>query len=122
MFGGKAEAAAFCAQEGYGHLLRFDSQREYERYTVLWSDQEDCIIHSLELQPEFVLQDGFTLKGKKIQAITYYADFMYIQDDVTIIEDVKGVKTDVFSIKYKLFMSRYRDLFESGSWVFRLVE
>lgn len=63
-------------------------------------------IHTLILQPKFLLQDKFIYKSKTYRKIEYIADFSYVrsEDDVLVIEDVKGLKTDVFKIKEKLFL------------------
>lgn len=62
------------------------------------------------LQPRFLLQEGFRKNGKAYRKIEYVADFMYEQDGKLIIEDVKGIKTDVYKLKQKLFEKRYQDL------------
>lgn len=69
-------------------------------------------IKDLVLQPTFVLQEGFRDDaGKKWRPITYTGDFQYInKDEKTIVEDVKGMKTDVFKIKEKLFRCKYPNI------------
>ena len=67
-------------------------------------------IEKLMLQPRFLLQEGFRKNGKAYRKIEYVADFMYEQDGKLIIEDVKGIKTDVYKLKQKLFEKRYQDL------------
>lgn len=47
--------------------------------------------------------------GKK-HKIEYVADFMYDEAGKTIVEDVKGMKTEVFKIKHKLFEKKYLEL------------
>lgn len=59
--------------------IKFDSQKEGNRYCELKLLQRAGEISNLQLQPKFVLQEGFKKKGKTYQAITYYADFMYCQ-------------------------------------------
>jgi len=41
--------------------------------------------------------------GKKIRPITYIADFVYIENDQTVVEDCKGVLTTEYKLKKKLF-------------------
>ena len=49
-------------------------------------------------------------KGKKThRAITYIADFQYQENGKTIVEDFKGIETEAFKIKRKLFEKRYPD-------------
>ena len=44
--------------------------------------------------------------GKPIQrAITYKADFSYMQDGELKVLDAKGVKTDVYKLKKKLMLA-----------------
>ena len=62
------------------------------------------------LQPKYLLQEPFTKKGKKYRAIHYIADFEYILDGEMVVQDVKGMKTDVFKIKHKMFEYNYPEL------------
>lgn len=48
--------------------------------------------------------------GKTFRKIEYVADFQYEQDGKIIVEDVKGMETDVFKLKKKLFEYKYKDL------------
>lgn len=69
------------------------------------------MISDLKEQVTFVLQDAYyNNKGEKIQPITYVADFTYTRKDESIVEDVKGLKTQVYRIKKKLFEKRYTGL------------
>jgi hypothetical protein len=65
------------------------------------------VIKELKLQPKFLLQEGFERDGKKYRAIFYIADFEYIKDGKRIVEDVKGMKTDVYKLKKKMFLKKY---------------
>ena len=67
-------------------------------------------ISDLELQPRFLLQESFKKNGKTYRKIDYVADFKYIENGKTIVEDVKGLQTDVFKIKHKLFEKKYPKL------------
>ena len=56
-------------------------------------------------------------RGKKIQPITYTADFQYTEvqffRDQIIVEDVKGGKatqTELFKVKVKMFKKLYPEL------------
>ena len=89
--------------------ITFDSRKEAERYKELKALERVGKIDRLELQPRFVLMDGFRYEGKAIRKIEYVADFLY-RDLATlelVVEDVKGVKTDVYKLKKKLFLRRY---------------
>lgn len=85
---------------------RFDSKKEAQRYQELITLQRSGWISGLECQKRFELipvqKDG---DGKIIEnKCVYVADFCYQQDGKTIVEDVKGVKTDVYIIKRKLML------------------
>ena len=89
-----------------GH--KFDSKKEAERYKELKALEELGVIEDLKLQPRFVLQESFKdSKWGAQRAITYVADFLYKEDRKTVVEDVKGMKTDVYRIKKKLFLKLY---------------
>lgn len=90
-----------------GHT--FDSKREAERYCELKFFVRAGEIRNLELQPRFLLQDKFVDKqGNKHRKIEYVADFLYIDKlGRNVVEDVKGVLTDVYKIKKKIFLKKY---------------
>lgn len=88
----------------------FDSLQESKRYKELKLLLRAGQISNLELQPHFLLQDSFKKNGKTYRKIEYIADFKYIENGKTIVEDVKGLQTDVFKIKHKLFEKKYQEL------------
>ena len=90
--------------------IKFDSKKEAKRYIVLKALEGKGEIEKLTLQPRFLLQEGFRKNGKAYRKIEYVADFMYKQDGKLIVEDVKGIKTDVYKLKQKLFEKKYQDL------------
>lgn len=90
-----------------GH--KFPSKMEGNRYIKLREMQREHKISDLELQPPFLLQEGFTRDGKKYRPITYVADFKYKMGDKTIVEDVKGYLTPEYKIKKKLLLYKYSD-------------
>jgi hypothetical protein len=90
--------------------IRFDSKREACRYIELKQKLDTGQIQALELQVPFILLDGYVLEGKKVRPITYKADFVYVADGVTIVEDSKGFITKDFALKKKMFESRYGKL------------
>jgi hypothetical protein len=90
--------------------IKFDSKKEAKRYIALRELEREGSIEKLTLQPRFLLQEGFRKNGKAYRKIEYVADFMYQQDGKLIVEDVKGIKTDVYKLKQKLFEKRYQDL------------
>jgi hypothetical protein len=90
--------------------IKFDSKREANRYQELKLLEKGGVISNLDLQPCFTLLEKFTDKmGKKHRAIKYKADFRYYDNEIEeeVVEDVKGMKTDVYKIKKKLLLSKY---------------
>ena len=85
----------------------FDSIAESKRYKELALLEKAGQIKELKLQPKFLLQEGFKKNGKTYRKIEYIADFMYIENGKIIIEDVKGMETEVFKLKRKLFEYKY---------------
>ena len=88
----------------------FDSTKEAKRYKELKYLEMAGEISNLELQPRFLLQESFRKNGKTYRKIEYVADFRYAENGKTIVEDVKGLRTDVFKIKHKLFERKYPEL------------
>lgn len=88
--------------------ISFDSKKEARRYKELKILEKADEIKSLELQPRFLLQEKFKYNGKTIRKIEYIADFRYIDEKGnTIVEDVKGMKTEVYKIKKKIFLKKH---------------
>lgn len=89
--------------------ITFDSKKEATRYRELKALERVGKIDRLELQPRFVLMDGFRYEGKAVRKIEYVADFLYrdLSTCELVVEDVKGVKTDVYKLKKKLFLKHY---------------
>lgn len=90
--------------------IKFDSVLEANRYQELKLLERAGTITDLELQPRFLLQDSFKKNGRTFKKIEYVADFQYIENGKTIVEDVKGLQTDVFKLKHKIFEKVYPDL------------
>lgn len=90
-----------------GH--KFDSGFEAEHYAELKLMERAGIITDLELQPRFLLQEGFIYHGHKERKVEYVADFQYRQDGKLIVEDTKGFRTDTYKLKRKLFLYKYGD-------------
>lgn len=88
----------------------FDSAKEAQRYRELKLLEKAGEISNLELQPRFLLQDSFKKNGRTYRKVEYVADFQYIENGKTIVEDVKGIQTDVFKLKHKIFEKIYPDL------------
>lgn len=86
----------------------FHSKSEGQRYLQLKKLESEGLIEQLELQPAFPC----TVANKKIT--TYCADFRYrVVDDrgyttKIVIEDVKGMMTDIYKLKKKLVEACYK--------------
>ncbi len=88
-----------------GEIRTFDSLREARRYDHLRMLYEAGAIQDLRLQQTFTLQEGYVAAdGEIVRPITYKADFVYSQDGKPVIEDVKGVRTDKYRMKYKMML------------------
>lgn len=85
----------------------FSSRAEASRYSTLKAKVASGDISQLVLQPRFVLQVGFGPAGKKVRAIEYVADFQYMEAGRVIVEDVKGMKTETYNMKKKMFIFKY---------------
>lgn len=94
----------------------FDSRKEANRYRELKLLEKAGEISDLRLQVKFELVPAIYEYGVCIpravcvqKAVTYIADFVY-RDKMTgeeIVEDVKGMKTEVYKLKKKLLRWRY---------------
>ncbi len=96
--------------------LTFDSKKEHRRYEELQLLQQSGEITNLRRQVKFVLiptqrepskigTRGGVKKGKLLEReCAYIADFVYIQNGKTVVEDTKGVRTKEYIIKRKLML------------------
>ena len=88
----------------------FDSAKEWRRNQELEIMQRAGEISELNRQVPFTLMPSYTIVDKttkqgfrNVREIRYIADFTYrLKSGKRIIEDVKGMQTDVFKIKRKL--------------------
>lgn len=90
----------------------YDSKKEMLRAIQLKQMEKVGMISDLQEQVRFTLQESFVNNcGKKIREIAYVADFVYNENGKQIVEDCKGIRTDVFKIKHKMFEKRYPEKF-----------
>lgn len=87
--------------------ITFDSKREADRYIALKSMEENGIIENLRRQVRYELVPAFDVDGRHYRPVYYVADFVYREDGREVVEDVKGMRTDVYRLKSKLFARRY---------------
>ena len=93
--------------------ITFDSKKEARRYSELKLMEKAGEIYNLELQPRFLLQDKFRYKGEAFRKIEYIADFRYTdKTGATVVEDVKGYKTEMYNLKKKWFLRQYGELID----------
>ena len=97
----------------------FDSLKEYRRWTELTLLQRAGEITGLQRQVKFLLipeqrepdikgPRGGIWKGKVIERpCVYVADFVYTENGQQVVEDAKGVRTEVYKIKKKLMLERH---------------
>lgn len=88
--------------------IEFDSKKEANRYAELLMLERAGVISDLKRQVRYELiptqYDGAQCVER---ACNYVADFVYTQEGKTIVEDCKGVRTDVYIIKRKLMYEKY---------------
>ena len=112
----------------------FDSKREAERYLVLADAERRGLISDLQCQPTWELVPNqyatetvqLKTKTKEVQRlverkIEYTADFRYVKNGVTIVEDVKISKFILpkeFVLKRKLMLYfhgiKVREVYKAG--------
>ena len=84
--------------------IKFHSRKEAARYSQLKMYEKGGLIKDLRLQVKYELIPKLTINGKNERAISYVADFVYIDTvhNNEVVEDVKGMQIDIFKIKYRL--------------------
>lgn len=87
--------------------ITFDSKREADRYLILKGMEGDGSIEDLRRQVRYELIPAFDVDGRHYRPVFYVADFVYREDGREVVEDVKGMRTDVYRLKSKLFARRY---------------
>lgn len=87
----------------------FDSKREAIRWRELQLMERAGVISGLKRQVPFELIPNVkTRTGKTVRGVKYVADFVYRdQHGRQVIEDAKGMKTDVYKLKAKLMLWLY---------------
>ena len=94
----------------------FDSIKEERRFQELRLLERAGAISGLRRQVKYILiptqrepgKFGSLKKGKVIEReVSYYADFVYEENGITVVEDTKGVRTKDYIIKRKLMLLNY---------------
>lgn len=94
--------------------ITFDSKKEAARYQQLKLLERAGKISDLRLQVKYVLipaqyehPNSMTKSGRGKcleRECSYVADFVYTQNQKTIVEDTKGFRTEAYKIKRKLLL------------------
>ncbi|WP_061786761.1 DUF1064 domain-containing protein, partial [Pseudobacillus badius] len=88
--------------------ITFDSKAEAKYYQQLKWLQANNQILFFRIQPRYLLQEAFKKNGVAHRKIEYVADFEVHKKDGSIeVVDIKGVETEAFKIKRKLFEFKY---------------
>lgn len=98
--------------------IKFDSEREAERFGELKVLRAMGKIRNLRLQANFTLVEGYTtINGERIKPMVYRADFTYeraTEPDcngavywLLEVEDAKGMKTKDYLLKKKLMQDKF---------------
>ena len=83
----------------------FDSAKEARRYGELVLLERAGQVFDLKRQVKYELIPTQKIGGKVVErACTYVADFVYIEDGKTVVEDTKGFRTKDYIIKRKLML------------------
>lgn len=91
--------------------IQFDSLAEARYYAQLKLLKASGDVKEFELQPKFILQEGYKKGRRSVAPITYRADFLVTyKDGRTEVIDVKGMRTEVYRIKKKMFEYKYPNL------------
>ena len=85
----------------------FDSKREYNRWCELRLLERSGIICNLQRQVKFRLIDSQKTPERTERPCDYIADFVYYENGRRVVEDCKGMRTDVYKIKRKLMLEKY---------------
>lgn len=106
MYGGKSK---YHATKTVIDGITFDSKREAKRYQELKLMERAGKIRCLRRQVRFELLPAFDAGGKHYRPTSYIADFVYTDCGTgeVVVEDVKGVRTDVYRLKSKMFAHKF---------------
>ncbi len=87
----------------------YASLKEANRHCELMVLEKAGIISDLREQVPFeLIPQQYDDNGKVCEhACKYIADFVYKENGITVVEDAKGLKTEVYKIKRKLMLLRY---------------
>ena len=91
--------------------ILFHSKAEMNRFLELKILEDAGNIRKLNLQPKFTVHPGQELEnGNVIKKEMYVGDFIYHENNVVVVEDVKGFETKEFKRKFPIVVSRYPNI------------
>jgi hypothetical protein len=83
--------------------IAFDSKHEAQQYLILRDRAQRGEITDLTLQVPFEIIPAVTVRGRRLRAIKYVADFVYTdKDGHRVVVDAKGCRTREYGIKKRL--------------------
>lgn len=87
---------------------KFDSMKEMRRWNELKLLERAGRISNLQRQVKYELIPSQYVDGKHVEyPCSYVADFVYVENGKTVVEDTKGYKTKDYIIKRKLLLFRH---------------
>ena len=94
--------------------ISFASKKEAKRYGELKLLERAGEIQSLTLQPRYPLRcNGKSLKTASGRDYTYVADFAYWENNKPVIEDTKGMKTELYKLKRAIMQANGYEIRET---------
>tara|TARA_Y100000385_G_scaffold183686_1_gene189723 strand:- start:6 stop:377 length:372 start_codon:yes stop_codon:yes gene_type:complete len=103
--------------------IKFDSKAEHKRFTELELLQKAGKIFNLEMQKDFELQPSFMdNQGEKRRSIKYIADFVYKENEIIIVEDLKSkitAKDSTYILKKKMLLWLFKRDEEYANYQFK---
>lgn len=80
--------------------IKHDSIKEANRWCELKLLERAGVIQDLQRQVKYELIP----KQEGERAVFYIADFVYTENGKTVVEDVKGCRTEVYKLKKKMML------------------
>lgn len=107
---GQRAAHKYNARKKVVDGITFDSSGEARAFALLKLWEQAGVIQNLERQVRYVLMASWHDGSKTIRAMEYWPDFRFIRDGRTVVVDFKGMKTEAYKLKAKLFRARYPEI------------
>lgn len=104
--------------------IRFASRAEATRYSELRLMAAAGAITELRCHPSYTLLPKVRIGGETVRAARYTADFAYVEDGVTVVEDVKSRPTSAtaaYRLRLNLWRRAHAAALDAGTLVFREV-